>query len=170
MKWFTADTHFFHDNIRTHCKRPFDSVEEMNESMIKNWNECVSNGDLVHHLGDIAWWKSAWKDSIPIVIGRLKGQIYLIQGNHDKQVASQHKNMFVAVKPLHHIRHDGRAIVLCHYAMRSWLESHHGSWHLYGHSHGLLPGLGKSFDVGVDCNDFRPVSIDEVIERMEEKR
>ena len=169
MIWFTADTHFFHEGIRTHCNRPFASVDEMNESIIANWNECVKDGDLVYHLGDVAWWKSAVKNEIPLVIGRLKGQIYLIKGNHDKQVAKQNKNLFVSIKDMHHISHNGQTIVMNHFAMRVWHKSHHNSWHLYGHSHGELPPQGKSFDVGVDCNYFRPVSIYEVCERMKDQ-
>jgi hypothetical protein len=59
-----------------------------------------------------------------------------------------------------------QVIVLCHYAMRVWDRSAHGSWHLYGHSHGTLPGRGFSFDVGVDCTAFRPLSLEEVARRM----
>ncbi|WP_395092280.1 hypothetical protein [Armatimonas sp.] len=51
--WFTSDHHFGHDNIRSHCQRPFDSTEEMNEAMIDRWNACVAPGDTVYHLGDL---------------------------------------------------------------------------------------------------------------------
>jgi hypothetical protein len=49
-------------------------------------------------------------------------------------------------------------VILCHYGMRVWPASHHGSVHFYGHSHGRLPGYGRSRDVGVDMLDvaFRP--------------
>ena len=53
-------------------------------------------------------------------------------------------------------------IVLCHYAFRVWRNAHHGSWHLYGHSHGSLPSAGRSMDVGVDCHDFSPISYEQV--------
>jgi calcineurin-like phosphoesterase family protein len=46
--------------------------------------------------------------------------------------------------------------------MRVWDQSHHGSWHLYGHSHGKLPDLGLSTDVGVDGHNFQPWSFEEV--------
>jgi len=61
-----------------------------------------------------------------------------------------------------------QVIVLCHYAMRAWDRSHYGSWHLYGHSHGTLPGYGLSFEVAVDCWDFRPVGLDVMAARMGE--
>ena len=65
----------------------------------------------------------------------------------------------------------GIIIALMHYAMRVWDRSHHGSWHLYGHSHGSLPPLvGKfSFDAGVDCWNFTPVALDTVKSEMESR-
>ena len=59
-----------------------------------------------------------------------------------------------------------QVIVLCHYALRVWDRSHHGAWHLYGHSHGNLPSQGRSFDVGVDCHGFRPLGLDAVAQKM----
>ena len=61
---------------------------------------------------------------------------------------------------------DGTMVVLCHYAMLVWSRSHHGAIHLYGHSHGNLPGDSQSCDVGVDCWDFAPVSIEEIRVRL----
>jgi hypothetical protein len=52
--------------------------------------------------------------------------------------------------------------VLCHYALRTWNGSHRGALRLYGHSHGGLAGDSQSVDVGVDCWDFRPVTLDEI--------
>lgn len=59
-----------------------------------------------------------------------------------------------------------QVIVLCHYALRVWDRSHYGSWHLFGHSHGHLPGLGLSLDIGVDCHGYRPLSLAEVADNM----
>ena len=59
-----------------------------------------------------------------------------------------------------------QVIVLCHYALRVWDRAHYGSWHLYGHSHGQLPSLGLSLDVGVDCHGYRPLNLVEVGDRM----
>lgn len=69
------------------------------------------------------------------------------------------------------IRHNGQRIILCHYAFRVWNSSHHGSWHLYGHSHGSLPDdLGAlSWDVGSDNNNFTPISFEQVKEIMSHK-
>ena len=55
---------------------------------------------------------------------------------------------------------------MSHYAHRTWRNSVHGAFHLYGHSHGDLPGLGRSMDVGVDANDYAPISIAAVVEKL----
>jgi len=65
---------------------------------------------------------------------------------------------------------EGQHIVVCHYAMRTWGKSHWNSWQLHGHSHGMLESIGKQYDVGVDCNDFYPVSFDKIKIIMESKQ
>jgi calcineurin-like phosphoesterase family protein len=56
--------------------------------------------------------------------------------------------------------------------MRVWNQSHRGALHLYGHSHGTLPddANSKSFDVGVDCHDYHPISLDRVLAIMATKQ
>jgi calcineurin-like phosphoesterase family protein len=58
----------------------------------------------------------------------------------------------------------GFYVVVCHFAMRVWPRSHFNSWQLYGHSHGKLPPIGKQWDIGVDNNDFYPVSFNKICE------
>lgn len=166
--FFTSDTHFFHERIITLCHRPFVTVEAMNDALIERWNAKVSKSDLVYHLGDFAL-KCTAQDAEGI-LDRLNGQIILIRGNHET-VADQVKHRFAAVKDYDEIgvkdndAHGGkRRITLLHYAMRVWNASHHGSWHLYGHSHGSLSDdpHSLSFDVGVDCWGFAPLSYQEV--------
>ena len=81
MKIFViSDTHFGHENIIKYCNRPFTSVEEMDNRMIKNWNETVSNKDTIIHLGDFGLGN---KEYIKSIIGKLNGKKILIMGNHD---------------------------------------------------------------------------------------
>lgn len=81
MKIFViADTHFDHKNIIDYCNRPFSSVQEMNKTLIKNWNETVSNKDIVVHLGDFAFGN---KQSATEICKKLNGRKMLIKGNHD---------------------------------------------------------------------------------------
>ena len=166
--FFTADTHFGHTNIIKYCNRPFQSAQEMNEKLILKWNETVGQDDEVWHLGDFALCTplDAWS-----IRSRLNGKINIIWGNHDK-VAKNMKNAWASYHDYFELKIAGYPmVVLSHYAFRVWNKSHHGSWHLYGHSHGSLPDdpNALSFDAGVDCHGFRPISIAEVQKIMSTK-
>jgi calcineurin-like phosphoesterase family protein len=155
--FFTSDTHLGHANIIKYCHRPFSSVEEMDGTIIKNWNSVVSEQDLVYHLGDFAFRQHHSYRK------QLNGEIIFIEGNHDKVTGP---GLFKEVHKLLRIKINEYDITLCHFAMRVWNKSHFNSWHLYGHSHGGLPPEGKSWDVGVDNNNFTPLSLDQVVEIM----
>ena len=131
----------------------------MNEALIKNWNSVVNVGDTVYHLGDFSFLP---KNETEYIFNRLHGIKFLILGNHDHNVTKHWSGVFQYKE----ININGTEIVLMHYAMRVWNKSHHGSWHLYGHSHGTLPDDGKSlsFDVGVDCHNYHPISFEKVSE------
>ena len=75
-----ADTHFGTDSIRRYENRPFESVQEMDEALIQNWNRVVSEGDTVYVLGDFS---SYGKEENKALLKRLKGTKILIMGNHD---------------------------------------------------------------------------------------
>lgn len=166
--WITADTHFGHAAIRRLCERPFASTEEMDEAMIANWNTRVQPNDTVYHLGDFAYKN---KRSTYDYRRELNGRIVLIIGNHDPsqwiRAGGNEQELFEGVRELLTLEAPGFGpITLCHYALRVWPGSHRGSGHVYGHSHGKLPSQGKSFDVGVDCNGFKPLSLDEVVAKL----
>jgi calcineurin-like phosphoesterase family protein len=159
---FTADTHFCHSAILGHCQRPFSSSEEMDDVMIRNWNAIVQPKDDVWHLGDFAFGSTEAADRI---LRHLHGRKHLIWGNHDKG-AVRELPQWTTSQPMAEVKVEGVRIVLLHYAMRVWNASHHGGLHLYGHSHGALPGDRQSCDVGVDAWDFRPVTLKEIQERL----
>jgi calcineurin-like phosphoesterase family protein len=172
--FFTSDHHFGHKNIIKFSNRPFENVNEMDEVMIQRWNEKVQPDDEVYHLGDLAFRS---KGSIKKVLDRLNGKIYLIKGNHEK-LALTYKFRFEWIKDYFELVVDDpefkrghQMIVLFHYAIKQWNKKHHGSYHLYGHSHGSLPDdiQAQSFDIGVDCYDFYPLSYTEVKAIMKEK-
>lgn len=165
--FFTADHHFGHANIIKYSKRPFSSLDEMDETMLSRWNEIIKPNDIVYHLGDLSFFNL--NNQSRVLLERLNGVIFYIRGNHDKFNSKIPR--FEWVRDFAEIKIGGQKITLCHYAMRVWNCSHHGAWHLYGHSHGSLPDdpNSLSFDVGVDCWDFYPVSFEQVAERMKQK-
>jgi calcineurin-like phosphoesterase family protein len=160
MKYFfTSDHHFSHNNIIKFCNRPFSSVTEMNDEMIDRYNSVVNKRDIVFIVGDFSF------DTKPKNhFDKLNGQKFLIKGNHDKKKTIDLP--WAGVFDIKEVVINKQPIVLHHYSMRSWNKSFHGSWHLYGHSHGTLPPHGLSFDVGVDTNNFYPYSFDDVVEKM----
>lgn len=191
--WFTADTHFGHANVIRYCKRPWlrpgdvcvgpdgkemwfsstiehERKQEMDETLISNWNNRVGKNDLIFHVGDFCFGRS--DADFNRYFHRLNGLIVLVKGNHDK-LAAQNKDKFYAYHDsgLYETKVGDRKVVLCHYSMKTWNCSHRGSYHLYGHSHGSLPDdpNSLSFDVGVDCHNFAPLHWSEVVKIMEKK-
>ncbi len=167
--FFTADTHFNHANIIKYSNRPFKDTVEMNDTIINNWNQVVREYDTVYHLGDFCFGRDdAYFNS---VFPRLNGYIVLIKGNHDSLAWRNRYRFAACFDSYHEVKVEQQEITLCHYKMSVWNKSHHGAWHLYGHSHGSLPAgpNERCFDVGVDCHNFTPVSFDKVKAIMEKK-
>jgi calcineurin-like phosphoesterase family protein len=166
--FFTSDQHYRHKNICEYAGRPFTSVEEMDEQLIKNHNETVSIKDEVWFLGDFGFMNES---RIKTYLRRLNGKKNLILGNHDKPFATNPhlytgKGLLNRIYPYKEINIRKQHLVLFHYGMRVWNRSHHGAWHLYGHSHGALPPHYNSVDVGVDSTviseEYRPYSFEEI--------
>lgn len=163
--FFTSDTHFGHARTLAVRKRPFASLEEMDETMIARWNAAVGEDDEVYHLGDFA---SLGTDGLGPILDRLSGRIHLILGNNDDADAIAGARRFVSVAEMRELTLEGRRIFLCHYPMRDWPNAWRGAWHLFGHVHGRLDRepLGLSLDVGVDSHGYAPVSFASVARAM----
>src|SRR5271163_4275578 len=146
--WFTADFHFGHNNIIRYCNRPFRSVEEMDQTILDRLNASVKANDILYFLGDFCIGSKAKALEQRKQI-RCK-KIFAVPGNHDKQIRKLTEE-FSWLSNLAEISIHSQPVVICHYAMRVWNRSHHGAWHLYGHSHGNLPDTptSLSMDVGV---------------------
>lgn len=163
--FFTSDTHFGHARTLAVRKRPFASLEEMDETMIARWNAAVAKDDEVYHLGDFA---SLGTDGLGAILDRLGGRIHLILGNNDDADAIARARRFASVAEMRELTLEGQRIFLCHYPMRDWPNAWRGAWHLFGHVHGRLDRepLGLSLDVGVDSHGYAPVSFASVARTM----
>ena len=170
--FFTSDTHFYHSNVIKYCDRPYKDATEMNAQMIMNWNKVVKPGDVVYHLGDFGF---ADPQALRRIRDQLNGNIIMVLGNHDKNL----KQIDNAFHSMHNgilevtfkVEDEKIPFVLCHYAMRVWNKRQYGAIHLHGHSHGSLPEDANSLscDVGVDCWDYTPVSMDRILTKMYKK-
>ena len=171
MIFFTADQHFGHANVIRHCGRPFETADDMDEALIRNWNAEVAPKDEVYILGDLTMRSAAEAHGY---LSRLNGSKYMIRGNHDRFLKGfeTYENDFLWIKDYHVLRTDGQRIVLFHFPILEWDQFYRGAIHLYGHVHNsqksgerLMALNGLAFNVGVDVNAYKPVSIVEIIQR-----
>ena len=130
MKYYIGDLHFGHKKVLEFDDRPFKTVEEMNETIIENWNNVVTKNDDVYILGDMFWKNDLAEDIMP----RLNGNKYLILGNHDR-ISVPIKKHLVWIKEIETIRDGDFHVVLCHYPIAHWKNQRYGYIHLYGHIH-----------------------------------
>lgn len=175
-KFYISDTHLLHERLLSMQPRPFLSIKEHDEAIIERWNAVVGDEDIVYHLGDFAFSLKQNADRVREIFNRLKGRKHLIIGNHDlDKKGNLHPalaSLDWAARPEHaqRTRDGGHEVYLSHYAARTWPCSGYGSVHFFGHSHGKLPGYGRSRDVGVDMPDvdFTPRTFEELTQGMTE--
>jgi calcineurin-like phosphoesterase family protein len=189
--WITSDTHFGHAGIvrgTTHWRildddgnkivpldavRDFDTVEEMNERMIENINDCVGEHDTLFHMGD---WSFGGFENISEFRYRINCKnIHFIIGNHDHHIESNKENIrrfFASVNSYNEVnvahKSGNLKLVLCHYPIVSWNNMRRNSYMIHGHQHlkgDQRFGNGKRMDVGM-CGhpEFRPYNLDEIVE------
>ena len=164
-KWFISDTHLGHFNIIKYCNRPFSSLEEMDKTIIKNWNERVNPEDTVFHCGDFCFMKSGEAKEAPhnaynYYKSQLNGNLILIMGNHEKN-----NNSKSIIQNLT-IEHGGSRIFLTHNPKFSRPDI---TLNFCGHVHGKYDkfhkiGNGQStvIDLSVENWDYSPVSINQI--------
>jgi len=188
--FFTSDTHYGHSNIcrattnwpdSDNVTRDFNSLEDMNDTIVNNINETVGENDVLIHLGD---WSFGGFDNIAEFRNRIVCKnIHLVLGNHDHHIDRNKDNiqrLFTSVN--HYINLDIRRpslvnkgqmdkfkFVVMHFPIASWDGMNDKVIHLHGHVH--LPNHlriadGRAMDVGVDGNFLKPISLDEVVSIM----
>lgn len=191
--WFSSDHHFWHSNIIRFCSRPFSSVEEMNESLIRLWNERVKPEDTVYYLGDF----SLALRPVETITPKLNGHKILIPGNHDwvhpahprSKTEGKHKRMLEQYVEYGwaeiHLNYeltlsDGTKVHMNHLPPTPAPAYHQSrkhdiyrpemkeGWMLCGHVHQHWKREGKVINVGVDVWDFAPVSETELLSFIKE--
>jgi len=158
--FFTADTHFGHGGALGLFRRPFASVAAMDAAMEERWNARIGPGDEVWHLGDVALGRTAAQ--VAALLERLHGRKHLVAGNNDPPTVRALPG-WASVSEFQEL--PELRLVLCHYALRHWRNQGRGWVNLHGHSHGRLPPMPGQRDVGVDCWEFAPVTLEELLPR-----
>lgn len=171
--FFSSDLHLHHSRIIDYCNRPYASEEEMTTTLINNWNSVINKKDTVYLLGDVIF-KVPTEKAIS-TISQLNGKIHLILGNHDQDI-NKVSHLFSSISPYSELSIDlgeehKKTLVLFHYPIKSWNKSTHGSWSIYGHIHSSKDKYPKeySWDVGVDNNNYFPVSLEHLKSIMDMK-
>lgn len=132
--FYISDAHISHENVIKFDNRPFNSIEEMNQTIMNNWNETVKNDDVVYCLGDMHWGKA---DEVYEYFKQLNGKKICINGNHTlKNMPSKLKNLFADVKDYKEIKDNGRHVILSHYPIMCYKAAYNPNcWMLHGHTH-----------------------------------
>lgn len=169
--WFTSDLHFWHKNICKYCDRPYESIEEMNQGIVDNWNSVVKEDDTVFVLGDLGF---CGIEKLRPLMSQLKGKIFLIQGNHDSDKVVNKlyeegiiKDYFklLEVTVVNDEECPNQQLTLCHFPMIDWYNKEKGAWMIHGHQHQLpeTPSCSpKHYDVGLDKNGMTPISFEQL--------
>ena len=165
--FFTADPHFTHEAIIRHCKRPFSSVCEMDETILQNLALAVRRSDDLWIIGDFAHGQGTTDESrLRAIFDRIPGRKHLVKGNHDLKVKAVLDLGWTSVHDhMAEVRQDKTRLVMCHYPMLTWDGARGRSYQLFGHVHNNWAGMGKSVNVGVDLWDFKPVTLRDIEKR-----
>ena len=182
--FFTSDMHGFHTNIIKYCNRPFGSVEEMNEALVANWNSVVGPDDHVYNLGDFCF-GNVEKWNWFLEPGKLNGHIHLILGNHDPDRIFRPGTMierFDSIDFQKVLIIEGWTVYLNHFPFASFSNNlDNNVLQLLGHIHSGPTGIGNvmlngnnlqwnQYDVGVDNNNYTPISWRSVINKIKEQK
>ena len=174
--FFTSDTHFNHDREFVYSPRGFKTIQEMNGTLVKNWNETVGNDDDIYVLGD--FFLGTDFNCIQEVLNKLNGRIHLVTGNHDtpsKITEYTSWNNIVEIADALRIRYKKREFFLCHYpVLTASLEQdpNKAVINLFGHTHSkdkFYEDRPYMYNVAVDANDNKPVEIEEILTAFNNK-
>ncbi len=175
--FLTSDTHFGHAGVCrfTHQEtekkiRPWTDPQEMDEEMVKRWNETVRPNDKVYHLGDVVINRKALS-----ILHRLNGDKVLIKGNHDIFNLADYTPHFRDIRGYHVMNN----MVLSHIPVHSDSKGRFAA-NIHGHLHTnrvmKMHGDIRTnqldpwyFNVGVEQTDFRPILFEDVIKRIKEQ-
>lgn len=174
--WFSSDYHFNHDKIRAYENRPFSSVDEMNNEIIRRHNERVKKEDLVYFLGDLGFYASKQKEfrgegmnrNVIELLEQMNGNFVRLAGNHCKRSNKTHI-------PTHRIvlSHGGIFINLVHRPQDTVIEDeqHYYPLTIHGHVHGAYKTkeiennkIVLLINVSVETHNYYPYSFDEIME------
>lgn len=151
-----SDTHFDHDNIIKYCNRPFDNREEMNHTLLQNWNMAVGKSDRVYFLGDMVYGRNS--HPLEYWLNQLNGDIIFIKGSHDKSPeVKSHSAITLKYRDTEFLLiHDPADVP------KEW-----DGWIIHGHHHNnklktfpFICGEKKTINVSAELINFQPINVE----------
>ena len=157
-----SDLHLDHANIIRFCHRPFESIHQMNDTLVKNWNDTVGKNDLVLFGGDVSYGKCS--KSTRYWIEHLNGRKIIVKGNHDKSRRLElHEKLILKYKK--------RKFMFLHNpedVPSTWKD-----WVIHGHVHNnkpeytLIDKKNKRINISAEMLNYKPISLERVLEMIE---
>lgn len=178
--YFTSDTHWGHFNISKYCHRPFENRSEMDKTLIENWNKVVPEDGIVIHCGDFMLPHKESIKEYEKILKKLNGNILLCRGNHDRiPLSIEPQGNLIAVVDMAILYVDNIKILASHYPMLTYPAD----YQVFGHIHTLVDGTCSGFDgdviprmrktqydVGVDQNNYKPISYEQLMQKLQDKK
>lgn len=169
MIYFTSDLHLNHDRDFIYVPRGFNSVHEMNEAIIYNWNNTITEEDTVYVLGDLMLGDN--DDGIKL-IKKLRGNIIVILGNHDTDKRIEYYNNcynIIDIKYADRIKYGKYVFYLSHYPTYVNNKNDKPVWCISGHTHSnkiFQEEFPNNYNVSLDAHNNKLVSIDEIVNNI----
>lgn len=174
--WITSDFHFFHRNLcrgtsvwidRSGC-RDFDTIEQMNDTILNNINTVVKPDDVLIHLGDFAF---GGRDNVISARKNIKCiNLIHINGNHDIAISkdSELQKLFTWVGDYTELKYEHLFFCLFHYPLATWNGKNYGCIMIHGHCHTTVNKFnnGRIMDVALESNNMKPYNMSEIVKIM----
>lgn len=177
--YFTSDLHFNHDKEFIYKPRGFNSVEEMNNAIINNWNNIVTDDDLTYVLGDLILGGNSGTERGLDLIKQLRGEIKIILGNHDTKARTEAYKTLPNVTSILYadrLKYNGYSFFLTHFpCITSNLEKEtlkQCTINLFGHTHSkdkFYLEYPFMYNVALDAHDNKPVWIENILQNLKNK-
>jgi calcineurin-like phosphoesterase family protein len=170
--YFTSDLHLGHERCLIYDNRPWSDIRSHDEAVmqaLRPHHADKNRSPQLWILGDV----SARREGTAEMLKAIRpywSKIHLIRGNHDDKAAWRLRDEFDSANEALYLRITPTIkVYLSHYAHRVWRNSHHGAYHLHGHSHGALMPQGRSMDVGIMLHRYKPLSLGNVIDMLHDQ-
>lgn len=160
MNYYISDLHIGHKNVLKFDNRPFQTIEEHDSAIVRNWCNKVTGKDTVYLLGDISWQGA---EETKKIMQQLPGKKVWILGNHDHKLKNNQeiRKEFEEITDYKEIKlPDGKYLILCHYPIPCFKNHMRGSYHFYGHVHNsweweMMEEMKKEMeDKNILCNMY----------------